>query len=382
MKKELLFILPSFDIGGTTVSTRNLISVLDTNRYEIKVWALNEQGILRKTYDDVTQLKSCFSAQALALEGWRMEKGWPRRFRAAIIRFLANRFSKCRLYLIQQAIKKCIGDHDFDTVVACQEGFTTEFTSNISCNNLVAWVRCDYRRYYEVHGKRKETFYNKYNHIVCVAEQTCNSFIGIYPELIERTVCVYNPQDSGYILSQAEIDDHDPRFNHKGTTIVSVGRLSSVKRFGEIPSIARALLNDGLDFTWYIIGSGEQESAIFSAIEQQGVKDRVLMLGAKSNPHYYIKKAKLYVCLSSSEACPRVINEAKILGTPVVSTIFPTVYEYLEDGVNGRVVQLDAIPQAIKDLLTDENLYSNIKREIEKFTFDNDLLIKRLEKIL
>lgn len=382
MKKKVLFILPSFDIGGTTASTRNLISVLDKQKYEMMVWALNDFGILRKTYDDITLLKTCFTAQVLALEEWRMEKGFARRIIAALIRFTANHFSRARSLLIQYAINKSIGNQYFDTVVACQEGFTTEFTSHISCNNLVAWVRCDYQRYFKAHKKREDSFYEKFNHIVCVSEQTCIGFIKIYPKLNNRTICIYNPQDSAFILSQADIDDHDIRFKNDRATIVSVGRFSYVKRFVEIPSITRKLLDDGLDFTWYIIGNGEQESAITTAIKNQKVGDRVLLLGAKSNPLYYIKRANLYVCLSSSEACPRVINEAKILGTPVISTNFPTVYEYLEDGVNGRIVQLEAMSQAIKELLTDEQQYSNIKREINKFKFDNNALIKQLEIIL
>ncbi len=382
VKHRILFILPSFGIGGTTVSTRNLVSVLDRDKYDITVWALNNNGLLCGMYDDVPQLKTNYIAQALALEDWKKEKGWPRRFMAAIIRFFANHSSKAKLFLIQRAIKKSIGNFHFDTVIACQEGFTTFFTSNISCDNLVAWVRCDYRRYYERRQEQRESFYNKYNHIVCVAEQACGNFLDVYPDLKDRTVCIYNPQDSKLIVSQAVVDDHDERFHTDGTVIVSVGRLSKVKRFVEIPSIARGLIDKGFRFVWYIIGDGEEKTAIAQAIEKEGVGNQVVMLGAKSNPHFYIKQADLYVCLSSSEACPRVINEAKILGTPTVSTDFPTVYEYLEDGENGRIEPLERIPLAISDILTNKDLLNKIKNRIEGFTFDNSCLIEQLEKIL
>lgn len=382
VKRRILFILPSFNIGGTTVSTRNLVSVLDKDKYDIMVWALNDNGLLRCMYDDVPLLKTCFTAQALALEGWHNEKGWHRRIAAAIIRFAANRFSKAKSFIIRHAIRRCIGNYRFDTVAACEEGFASLFASHIPCDNKLAWVRCDYQRYFDLYGKHKETFYEKYDHIVCVADQACKNFVKIYPNLKDRTVCIYNPQDSKLIFLQSDIDDHDTRFNNCGKTIVSVGRLGKVKRFVEIPVIARKLIDYGLSFTWYIIGDGEEKTAIATAIEQQGVSDQVIMLGAKSNPHFYIKRADLYVCLSSSEACPRVINEAKILGTPVISTDFPTVYEYLEDGFNGRIVPLENMPQAITDLLTNEKLYLHIKEEIGRFSFDNNSLINQLEKIL
>lgn len=381
-KRHVLFILPSFNIGGTTVSTRNIISVLDKNKYEIMVWALNNNGLLSWMYDDVPQLKTCFVAQALALDGWQKEKNWVRRFAAALTRFMANHSIKIRLSLFRNAINKCIGNRSFDTVVACEEGFTTAFVSHISCANRVAWVRCDYKRYFEMRHKRKELFYNNYNHIVCVAEQTCKNFVEIYPSLKERAVCIYNPQDSQLILSQADIDDCDVRFRNDGIVILSMGRLSKVKRFTEIPSIARKLCDKGFCFKWYIVGDGEEKESIAEAIEKKDVNQWVIMLGAKSNPHYYIKRANLYVCLSSSEACPRVINEAKILGTPVVSTDFPTVYEYLEDGINGCISSLDHVADAIAELLTNEKKYNGIKRTISAFQFDNSEILNSINKIL
>ena len=380
--KKILFVLSSYDIGGTTVSTRHLISILDKTKYEITLWVLHPEGILQWMYEGVRTIPTCFSAQALALAGWKHESNWMRRIGAAVIRFGANHFPFLHQAICRHAIRKCTRGQHYDTVVACQEGSLSAFVAHFDCPNKVAWVRCDYKRYYEGRHEQKELFYNKYHHIVCVAEQACKSFIDIYPELKDRTVCIYNPQDSKLIVSQADIDDHDERFHTDGTVIVSVGRISKVKRFVEIPSIARGLIDKGYKFVWYIIGDGEERFAIADAIEQQAVGNRVIMLGAKSNPHFYIKRADLYVCLSSSEACPRVINEAKILGTPVISTDFPTVYEYLEDGLNGRIVSLENMPQAIIDLLTNEKLYLHIKEEIGRFSFDNNSLINQLEKIL
>ena len=70
-KKTVLFVLNNYNIGGTTVSTRNLIAVLDKNKYDITVWALNPTGILSWMYEDVAFLPTCFIAKALALVGWR-----------------------------------------------------------------------------------------------------------------------------------------------------------------------------------------------------------------------------------------------------------------------------------------------------------------------
>lgn len=382
MKRKLLFVLPSFHIGGTTVSVRNLISVLDKEKYDITVWAMDSTGILKWMYEGIELLPTCFTVQALALSSWRNERNWCRRVGAAVIRWMVKVSTTPNQIISRHAIRRCVGNQQYDTVVACQEGKTSAFVANFDCDNLVAWVRCDYKHYFRDHNNCKELFYERFNHIVCVAEKTKDNFSEIYPQLADRTICIYNPQDSSLIQSQAEIDDHDCRFKTDKTIIVSIGRLGKVKRFTEIPSIARQLIDRGFDFKWFIIGDGGEQAAIAEKIKSFDVVDHVVMLGAKSNPHFYIKKADLYVCLSSSEACPRVVNEAKILRTPVVSTDFPTIYEYLEDGVNGRIVPLRGMANAIAELLNDKEMFNRIKKEIEGFEFDNSELIKQLEEVL
>ena len=107
----------------------------------------------------------------------------------------------------------------------------------------------------------------------------------------------------------------------------------------------------------------------------------VILLGAKSNPHFYIKQADLLVSLSSSEACPRVIIEALILGPPVLSSNFPSIYEYLDDGLYGRIAPIENFPDAIAQLLTDKPLYNRLKNNLKNYSFDNTSLIKQLEAI-
>ena len=176
--------------------------------------------------------------------------------------------------------------------------------------------------------------------------------------------------------------ENEPRFLIDRTTIVSVGRLNPVKRFSHIASIAYQLKERGLRFRWYIIGDGAERNTIQKSIKGHHMEDTVIMLGAKTNPHYYIKQADLYICLSESEACPRVVNEAKILGTPTISTDFPTIHEFIEDGKTGIISPLSEIPDAIIRMFTERSLYQQIKTSISQFEFDNTELLAQIQSIL
>lgn len=379
--KRLLFVIPSFSIGGTTVSTLNLISLLDKSKYDVTVMPILCRGILKEQYRDVVQLKPSLIFESLSVASWRQMPGFLNSLFAMAVRFAAKKSWKLKTWLLRVGWKQSLGHDHFDTIVACQEGLATTFVAAAPVVDKVAWVRCEYSRIADRWPHDRE-FYGRYRSIVCVSEGTHSSFVKIFPEYAQKTVCIPNPQNTEIIRSQGERQENEPRFLTDRTTLVSVGRLDPVKRFNQISSIARQLKEQGLSFRWYIVGDGTDRNVIEKSIKDLGMDENVIMLGAKTNPHYYIKHADLFVCLSESEACPRVVNEAKILGTPTVSTDFPTISEFIEDGKTGIISPLSDITNAILRIISDEELREEIKRNISQFEFDNIELIATIKSIL
>ncbi|MBR3831713.1 MAG: glycosyltransferase [Muribaculaceae bacterium] len=383
MKKRLLFVIPAFNIGGTVVSTINLINLLEEKGYDISILSLNKYGEMSYLYKDVKQIKLPLWASTIYSNSWREDKSWLIRLTALLIRVLCK-INVLRAFLIDCAAKSAIKASDFDAVIACQESAATEFVSYSKAKNKIAWVRCDYSRYMGMINKDETSIYENFKKIVCVSDATAESFVNIFPQLKERTYAIKNPQSDKYIINQSKVDDLDSRFKTDKFTIVSVGRFDPVKRFEQIPTIASFLIENNVDFRWYIIGggSGSVEQELITNINKEKVAENVICLGIKTNPLFYIKKSELLVTLSSSEACPRVINEAKILSTPVVCTDFSTAKEYIESGKDGIIDTIDNIKYSILDIIKNKNLYNNIKTNISKFEFDNSALMNSIEKLL
>ena len=61
------------------------------------------------------------------------------------------------------------------------------------------------------------------------------------------------------------------------------------------------------------------------AISDHSVENEVICLGNKTNPYPYFKVADLLVSTSSSEACPMIFNEAKILNLPVMADVIDNI---------------------------------------------------------
>ena len=382
MVKKVLFVFPSFGIGGTTVSTRSLISLLEKEGYDCWVMPLVPQGKMVHLYDDVKRIETPFVIRVLSMGGCKEEPSILKRPLVALLRFLRNHSKRFEHRMVGRALDKIICQHHFDTVVACQEATSTRIVSYASMGNKVAWVRCDYKRMLEDSHKSKEDFYESYKAIVCVSDQTCANFKDIFPEYASKTHCIPNPQDSGFITHRADEIEEEPRFVTEGKVLVSIGRFDPVKRFDQVALIARQLLDKGLKFKWYLIGDGAERPRIEASIKEYHVEDSVILLGVKTNPYYYIKRADAMVCLSRSEACPRVVNEAKILHAPTISTDFPTICEFIENDKTGLVSSLENMPATILRFFSDNDLRLKIKENINLFDFDNKELINAIKSIL
>lgn len=385
MTKRVLFILPSFAIGGTSVSVKNMISLLPHSSFNITIMALYNGGELKSLYREHPQISSPRIVQFLCQPTWKSGCNSFEKVASALCRILNRKFPKLFTFWIKKAINQAVSISEYDTIVACEEGLPSKIVSYINHPNLVAWVRCDYLRYFNDSLKnRKQVFYSLFKAIVCVSEKTAENFKAIYPEYSSKVHTIHNPQNEQYIVDQSKINDNDTRFKTDLFTIVSIGRFDPVKRFNVIPNIAKKIIAKGLKFRWYVIGDGnvEEKKALLNNIESEAISDSVIYLGYKTNPHFYISQANLLVTLSTSEACPRVVNEAKILHTPVVSTDFSTIYEYIENNVDGCIGSIDEIEPLIYKMMTDSVFYNKIKQKIQSFSFDNSELMDKVVKVL
>ena len=103
-----------------------------------------------------------------------------------------------------------------------------------------------------------------------------------------------------------------------------------------------------------------------SYIIQQGLQDKVELLGFQSNPYPYIANSDLFVCSSRSEGYSLVIAESLVLGIPVLSTYCSGPNELLEDGKYGMLVTNSEdgayLYEGLKLLMTDEEQLMRTKR--------------------
>ena len=376
MKKKILFVIPEYSHGGTNKSLESLLSAIDEKRYEISIFCLYEDGGVY--YKNI--FKPYIIAKSL-LYVLAHDNVITRKVMGVAMKLFKNLSFN---WLYRYEANRLQHKYKFDTVIAFQEGSATQFVSLINYPvNRIAWVHCDYaNRFAAIEKKSELSLYCLYNHIVSVSYSAVHSFNSIYPELKDRTKCIYNLIDCSYILRQSS---QDINFEKQGNcfNLISVGRFVAVKQFDLIPQIVQKLkLLTKKSFCWYIVGDGNERNMVESVISSMGLDKNIKILGAKDNPYPYFKQSDLYVCTSLSESFSYTIAESKTLHVPVLTNDFPVANEVVSPN-EGWICNVKDMAFILKDIIEDKNcIYSNVKKTIDNFKYDNNAIVDTFCKLI
>ena len=380
-KKSILFVIPGHSLGGTTSSLASLLNSEFVNKYNVDVFAINRRKYIHPSiapYDiGLNGLTTAFNADFSTFGRLDRLKYFPIKF---LKQFKPIRGS-LKHFVESRTIRKIECHKQYDYVVAFQEENTTKFTSHFTLSKKIAWIHCDYAKSFGEEVVELD-MYNLFEKVVCVSEFTRTGFVGRYPSLACKTVAIHNLMDVDQVIEKSKDAIDDIRFDDSHFTILSMGRISEVKRFYLIPCIATKLKEAGLDFRWYILGGGNNVNdmkRLKDAIIQNNVEKEVICLGGKPNPYPYLKAADLMVSTSKLEACPMVFNEAKILHVPILSADFGSAYEFIEQGKDGVISTIVEMPDRLLEMAG-----QNEKPEVSSdnsFREVNDHILSQIEAL-
>lgn len=380
--KRVLFVVSRLNCGGINRALDNLLRIWDSD-ISVSVLAFDSTGQFAQGFHNSTIVKAPKLLDFL-IRNLKNQRGFWKLICASVKFF--NKITHNYLYIkSMERLQQKISVDGYDAVIAFSEGLPTSFVADVENANKIAWIHCDYKSYQTFcpnNLEEERKIYSKFNHIVCVSDYTRQSFTEVFPELESKTYYIYNILDIDGMRVKAKdftVDEYNPDYFN----IVTVGRIDPVKFQSRIPAIASKLRFT--DYNWYIIGPVMWQSEydkLIKEIKRYGLLDKIHILGMKSNPYPYIMNADLLVNTSVSEACPYVINEAKILGTPVVCCDFGSAKEFISNGKDGYSVSFEDVAEHINKLHDDHSLYATIKENLLHFDYDNEAIIKKITKLL
>jgi glycosyltransferase involved in cell wall biosynthesis len=110
------------------------------------------------------------------------------------------------------------------------------------------------------------------------------------------------------------------------------------------------------DVTAAVLGHGPLQEELRERAQRKNIGDRVHFLGFRDDGASFIAAADVFVLSSVWEGVPLAVQEAILLGTPVVATDVGGMSELITDGVSGRLVRSgdpDALAAAMEVAISD-----------------------------
>lgn len=367
--KKILFGIPTLGEGGAERVLINLVNNLSTEKYDVTVFTIFDDGVYKSKLLPHIKYKSYFKKV----------------FRGNI-HFL-KLFSPNLLYRLM--IKE-----DYDVIVSYLEGpITRIFSGNRTINTKkINWVHTEiYNRNVITRSYRslKEAIksYLKYDYTIFVSETVKESFEKKIISNPKKHVVLYNTVETDEILSKSKEKLDDFVFESGKTNIISVGTFKEKKGFMRLLNIVSKLVDEGYKVNLYLLGKGEQEKKYIEFINERKLQDNVTIIGFKSNPYKYVRNADLFVCSSYSEGYSTAVTESLIVGTPVITTLCSGMEEMLGlDSYYGVITKNDetSLYEGIKGFLDKPEMLEIYKlRAIERGAFfSKENTLSAVEEIL
>jgi glycosyltransferase involved in cell wall biosynthesis len=277
----------------------------------------------------------------------------------------------------------------YDAAVVALQGLSPAFCCRIvRARTRVQWIRTDLAR---VELKDKvarniERYHHKIDAYICVSARAHASLVRLHPQVADKATLLYNVLDAQSIRELASAAP-DPYAEYGDLLrVVTVCRLvDRAKGLFRMVTVHKRLVDRGLAFRWFVVGDGPDRERLEHRAHELGVADSFIVLGARENPYPYLAHADVAATLSYYEGLCGAINEAKVLGKPVVATDFAGVDEQIQDGVNGLVVfnDEDSICMGLERVLTDLALRAKLTNDtLPAAIADDGQKFETLEQLL
>lgn len=342
---KILFFIDSISGGGAEKVLRNLVNNMDQSKFDITVQTVDDCDH-KKYLSDGIHYKSINRCKTKF--GKKLMNYW--------YRFCTEFKLTYQLYI----------KDDYDIEVAYLEcGATKVMSASTNKNALkLAWVHCDLQKK-GITDEKYGRYYSNFDKVVCVSQSVKESFDALFGKYSDSVV-LYNVIDEDEILEKAS-DKVEWSCKPEQKRLLALGRLSQEKNYAKLIDVCGKLRDDGYQFYLNILGEGPEHENLEQKISKIHLEDYVELKGFTSNPYPWIRTSDIIVCSSLYEGLSTIVQEALILGKPVVTTPCGGMKELLGDSEYGFITDAseDGLYKGIRmifDSPNSEKQYADVAR--------------------
>lgn len=379
--KKLLFVINTLGYGGAERAMLDLFEVIQDEPYDISLFVLTGQGelihelpshihLLNQNYRDISVLTDEGRKQLMkSVLQAGVGKGLFLKEFGYLVKNLVRMLEKKHVMLdklcwriLSDGAPEC--KEEYDLAVAYLEGGATYYVADhVKAKKKAAFVHIDYGQA-GYNRNLDQGCYEKFDHIFTVSDEVKEHFLTMYPEYMYK-VSVFNNLINRDRIERMSLEGKGFEDDFNGYRILTIGRLAQQKRY-DVAIEAMKLLKQKTDVPvrWYVLGEGELRNKLEAMIRKYGLQNDFILEGVKTNPFPYYRNCDLYVHATGYEGKSIAIQEAQILGKPVLATDCSGNREQIQHGIDGRLCALD--PEVISDEIVSMIQHPDVCREYGK----------------
>ena len=379
-KYSILFHYSILNIGGAEKSVLRLTKLLCDNGWDVTLVLNVGGGVLENLLDSRVKVIHLRAKEKGVL--FKKAKGLSK------LLYLWDVFLYIFYMLVAKIKSKMISNNHYDIAAVSLHGLSAKFVcKDVDATTKLHWIRNDLSQCDP--DKKAINNIKKYkdciDHYICVSQTAKDSLDLLFPDLKSKSIMIPNVIDANQmrILTKEKIVDID---DDNLLKVVTVCRLSDkAKGLIRMVKVHSRLDREGIDFRWLVVGDGPDKDKMQQAIDKAGLKDKMILLGSKENPFPYYQISDISATLSYYEGLCGAVNEAKVVGKPVLATEFSGIYDQVEHGKTGWIVpnDEDSIYEGLKLLLTNDKLRVDLTNDIlPKVIVDDSYKIDILKSLI
>lgn len=401
---RILFVINTLGQAGAETALLSLLQTLAREkgeaRYEISLYVLTGQGeMVSRLPADVRLLNKKYREESVLTAKGR------KYLKKTVLKAMFTRATVVKLfpYLVKNTCamlgkKRILPDkllwrvlsdggmvlpEEYDLAVSYLEGGAAYFVADhVKAAKKAAFIHVDYEKAGYTRALDKDC-YLAFDKIFTVSDEVREAFLKAYPELPDKTEVFHNILNKEEIVRRAE-EGEGFTDGFTGMRLLSVGRLTAQKAFEVSVDAMKRLKDAGKNVRWYVLGEGDQRKKLQEQIDALGLTEDFILYGAVNNPYPFMKHADIYVHASRFEGKSIAIQEAQILGKPMVVSDCSGNREQVCHGKDGLMCGLtpDSLAENIMLLLEDEALRGKLGAAAAKKNADAAEEIQKLLSML
>ena len=401
---RILFVINTLGQAGAETALLSLLQTLAREkgeaRYEISLYVLTGQGemasrlpadvrLLNKKYreESVLTAKGRKYLKKTVLKAM-FTRGTVVKLFPYLVKNTCAMLGKKRL-LPDKLLWRVLSDggmvlpEEYDLAVSYLEGGAAYFVADhVKAAKKAAFIHVDYEKAGYTRALDKDC-YLAFDKIFTVSDEVREAFLKAYPELPDKTEVFHNILNKEEIVRRAE-EGEGFTDGFTGMRLLSVGRLTAQKAFEVSVDAMKRLKDAGKNVRWYVLGEGDQRKRLQEQIDALGLTEDFILHGAVNNPYPFMKQADIYVHASRFEGKSIAIQEAQILGKPMVVSDCSGNREQVCHGRDGLMCGLtpESLAENIMLLLEDEALRGRLGAAAAKKNADAAEEIQKLLSML